>query len=166
MGVGIMSEVSIVLPYLTGLWEGAVRKPRGPNPKRMGEVSEAAFQLKAMSLGFEATRPFGDSARYDFILDTGGRLWRVQLKSTSVLHGRGYEVQPTFSVYKDAYGRGKEGYSADDIDLLVVHVRPLDVWYVLPVEAFMPAKCLRFYPDIVCKAARWEGFREAWAVGA
>ncbi len=89
--------VSIVLPVLTGLREDAVRKPRRRNPKRAGELAEAAFLLKAQSLGFRVLRPWGDSERYDFVLDSGGRLWRVQLKSTSVIHARGYEVLTGFT---------------------------------------------------------------------
>jgi PD-(D/E)XK endonuclease len=82
--------VSIVLAELTGLREDAPRR----NPKRRGELAEAAFLLKVQSMGFRMARPWGDSDRYDFILDSGGRLWQVQLKSTQVLHSRGYEVQP------------------------------------------------------------------------
>jgi hypothetical protein len=152
--------VSIVLPVLTGLREDAVRKPRRPNPKRSGELAEAAFLLKAQSLGFRVLRPWGDSERYDFVLDSGGRLWRVQLKSTSVIHARGYEVQPTYGVY----GKGKSAYTADDIDILVVWIASLGVWYVLPIEVVAMEKNLRFYPDIECKCARWEGYREAWGV--
>jgi hypothetical protein len=152
--------VSIVLAELTGLREDAVRKPRRPNPKRRGELAEAAFLLKAQSMGFRVARPWGDSDRYDFILDSGARLWRVQLKSTEVLHSRGYEVQPIYGVY----GRGKSGYTAGDIDVLVVRIGPVDVYYVLPIAAVALAKNLRFYPDIECKCARWEGYREAWRV--
>jgi hypothetical protein len=141
------------------LADRSVRSTRS-NPKRAGELSEAAFVLKASEMGFLVAKPWGDSERYDFILDAGWRLWRVQLKSTAVLHGRGYEVQPIYSVY----GKGKAGYTAEEIDALVVHVRPLDVWYVLPAEAFLPRKNLRFYPDIECRAARWERYREAWHV--
>ena len=150
--------VSIVLPVLTGLREDAVRKPRRRNPKRTGELAEAAFLLKAQSLGFRVLRPWGDSERYDFVLDSGGRLWRVQLKSTSVIHARGYEVQPIYGVY----GKGKSVYTADDIDVLVVWIAPLDVSYVLPIQAISLEKNLRFYPDIKCKCARWESYREAW----
>ena len=150
--------VSIVLAELTGLREDAVRKPRRPNPKRKGELAEAAFLLKAQSMGFRVARPWGDSERYDFILDSGARLWRVQLKSTEVLHSRGYEVQPIYGVY----GRGKSGYTAGDIDVLVVWIAPLDVCYVLPIEVVAMEKNLRFYPDIKCKCARWESYREAW----
>jgi PD-(D/E)XK endonuclease len=156
--MGTMTE-SIVLPWLTGVIENVTVTPR-KNPKRTGELAEAAFLLKAQNMGFRVCKPWGDSERYDFVLDSGGRLWRVQLKSTGALHARGYEVQPIYGVY----GRGKAGYTADDIDVLVVHIRPCDVWYVLPVEVVAMAKNLRFYPDIECKCARWESYREAWSV--
>ena len=84
----------------------------------------------------------------------------MQLKSTEVLHSRGYEVQPIYG----AYGGGKSGYPADDIDVLVVRIGPVDAWYVRPIAAVALAKNLRFYPDIECKCTRWEGYREVWRV--
>src|SRR5579864_8291970 len=136
----------------------APRKPVHRNTKRTGELSEAAFLLKAETLGFHVSRPWGDSERYDFILDAGSRLWRVQLKCTEVIRARGYDIQPIYAIY----GQGKVVYTADEIDVLVAHIIPKDTWYVLPVEAFVPCKSLRFYPDIVCRRARWERYREAW----
>jgi hypothetical protein len=82
----------------------------------------------------------------------------VQLKCTQVLRARGYDVQAIYSIY----GEGKVGYTGDDIDLLVAHIVPLNVWYLLPIEAFSPSKSLRLYPDIVSKNPRWEKYREAW----
>jgi hypothetical protein len=157
----IMAE-SIVLAELTGVVEDLSGVGRRRNPKRAGELSEAAFLLKATSMGLRVAKPWGDSERYDFIVNSGERLWRVQLKSTSVVHTRGYEVQPLYSVYRGARGRGKAGYTADEIDVLAVHIRPCDVWYLIPVEALALAKNLRFYPDIACRCARWESYREAW----
>jgi hypothetical protein len=60
--------------------------------------------------------------------------------------------------------RGKSGNTADDIDVLVVRIGPVDACYVLPIAAVALAKNLRFYPDIECKCTRWEGYREAWRV--
>jgi len=37
--------------------------------KRRGELAELAFTLKAASLGFGVSKPFGDSERYDAIVD-------------------------------------------------------------------------------------------------
>ncbi|PYV66364.1 MAG: hypothetical protein DMG96_42620 [Acidobacteria bacterium] len=179
------------------------RKIKSVNTKRKGELSEAAFLLKAAGLGFGVAKPWGDSERYDFILDSHGldfhnndfhnndahnneshghdshgndshnldshnndshgravgrHLWRVQLKCTEVVRARGYDVQPIYSIY----GQGKMVYTADDIDVLVAHIIPLDIWYVLPIEAFAPCKSLRFYPQGGCKRPRFEHYREAW----
>ncbi len=48
------------------------RKIKRVNTKRKGELSEAAFLLKAAGLGFGVAKPWGDSERYDFILDSHG----------------------------------------------------------------------------------------------
>lgn len=59
-------------------------------------------------------------------------------------------------------GKGRAVYGAKDIDFLVAHVIPLDVWYVLPVELCMPSPMLRFYPHRKGKKMCLERYREAW----
>jgi PD-(D/E)XK endonuclease len=132
------------------------KKPR--NTKRTGELAEAAFLHKAVGLGFRVTKPWGDSERYDFVLDSGRRLWRVQIKCTAVERAGGYHIQPIHFVY----GKNKVAYTADDIDVLAAHVVPLDVWYVVPVAALAAGTSLRLYPDEGCKTARFEKYREGW----
>ena len=44
-------------------------RERELNTKRRGELAELTFVLKAASLGFGVARPYGDSERYDVILD-------------------------------------------------------------------------------------------------
>jgi hypothetical protein len=132
------------------------KKPR--NTKRTGELAEAAFLHKAVGLGFRVTKPWGDSERYDFVLDSGRRLWRVQIKCTAVERAGGYHIQPIHFVY----GKNKVVYTADDIDVLAAHVVPLDVWYLVPVAALAAGTSLRLYPDDGCKTARFEKYREGW----
>jgi hypothetical protein len=71
--------------------EDAWWERRKRNPKRMGEVSQAAFLMKAQSLGFGLAVPWGDSEKYDFVVWAGrdGRLLRVQVKATGRLKRRG-----------------------------------------------------------------------------
>jgi hypothetical protein len=130
------------------------------NTKRSGEISEAAFLHKAVSLGFKVTKPWGDSERYDFVVDSGKRLWRVQIKCTGALRAGGYHIQPIHFVY----GEKKVVYTADEIDVLAAHIVPLDVWYVVPVQALAPGTSLRLYPEGGCEKARFEKYREAWHV--
>ena len=51
--------------------------PTRPNTKITGERSEAAFLPHALNLNLAIAKPWGDSRRYDFIIDNGARLWRV-----------------------------------------------------------------------------------------
>ena len=59
------------------------------HPKLRGEIAEMAFLLKTARLGLCVSKPYGDSYAYDFIVDTGTRLWRVQVKSTHQPRGKG-----------------------------------------------------------------------------
>jgi hypothetical protein len=49
--------------------------------KQRGEMAEAAFLAKAAGLGFRVSKPWGESSRYDLIVDNGRKLLRVQVKS-------------------------------------------------------------------------------------
>ena len=48
---------SMVLPVLTGVAENKSGTRLRRNPKRAGEISEAAFVLRAHSLGFLVAKP-------------------------------------------------------------------------------------------------------------
>jgi len=171
-------------------WERKRRNPEKRNPKRMGELSQAAFLVKAQKLGFGLALPWGDSEKYDFIVwaRPEGRLLRVQVKATGRLNRGGYDVQPVYSTR----GEGKKTYTARDIDVLAAHVmlegahaqatpfqanhfeanhlqtshlqatQEKEVWYLLPVGVLVGVKSLRFYPDLKSRNPRWEGYREAW----
>jgi hypothetical protein len=154
-----------VIPWMMAVAEdGARARQHKWNPKRMGEMSQAAFLLKAQSLGFGLAVPWGDSEKCDFIVwsRTGGRLLRVQVKATGRLNGGGYDVQPVYSTRDE----GKKGYTAEDIDVLVARVvlegSGHEVWYLMPVEAVAGVKNLRLFPGLKGKNPRWEGYREAW----
>src|SRR5271169_1279360 len=141
-GAGRHEPLPAIVPWIMAAADEEWERRRSL-PKRMGEVSEAAFLLKATGLGLGVAKPWGDSERYDFIVSSAqGVLWRVQVKSTACRYGRGYSANSSCNL--GAFG--KMEYTAEDIDFLVVHVRPVDAWYVLPVAVFAPIKHLNFYP--------------------
>jgi hypothetical protein len=87
--------------------------------KRRGETAELAFMLRAASLGFGVSKPWGESDRYDVILDSGHRLWRVQVRSTEYELRRRYRVGTTVT--------GRTVLSVADIDVLAAYIVPLDI---------------------------------------
>jgi len=126
--------------------------------KRRGELAELAFLYKAAGLGFGVAKPYGDSEHYDFILDSGQRLWRVQVRSTSKNHNRRYEVHGNCGSYLNVY-------TSAEIDVLVVCLVPIDAWYVIPVERIQKASLLS-YPYGGGVYERYEQYREAWSLMA
>src|SRR5579859_7112877 len=98
----------------------------GLTRKQRGEMAEAAFLARAASLGLLVSKPWGESSRYDLIVDNGKRLLRVQVKSAHRAgpYG-GYTIQ--------AHGNTRKVYDASEIDLLAAYVVPVDAWYLVPV---------------------------------
>jgi hypothetical protein len=133
---------------------------RGPLwTKRRGELSELAFFYKAAGLGFGVAKPWGDSERYDFILDSGQRLWRVQVRSGCHHHNRYYDL------YAKCGNRQRTQYTSRDIDIFVAYLVPIDVWYVIPVDK-IKKKSLLFYPYGGDRCGHYEQYREAWSLMA
>src|ERR1700678_2388943 len=103
--------------------------PNRPNTKRTGERSEAAFLYQASQRRFAICKPWGDSERYDFILDNRPipearpersrtvHLFRIQIKCTDCLRADAYETRATYSG-----GRRHVPYNKRDIDFIAAHV--------------------------------------------
>lgn len=142
-----MTGDGIVIPWIFACADPCEKwwaRLRG-NPKRSGEISQAAFLLKAETMGFDLALPWGDNQKFDFVVWRGnGRALRVQVKGTGRLHRRGYEVQPVHATRRG----GKKRYSKKDIDLIAAHVQPVDAWYLIPIEKVGRAKSVRLYPGI------------------
>jgi len=134
------------------------RKPWGRTYKQQGEITELAFLLKAAELGFAVTKPYGDSEPYDFILDSGSRLWRVQVRSTHGTRNRTYFVSTTH------HQGTKKIYTPDQIDFLVARTAPDLAWYVVPICALAARRTICLYPHIQGSRGMFECFREAWCL--
>jgi hypothetical protein len=125
--------------------------------KQRGEMAEAAFVAKAASLGLCLSKPWGESSRYDLIVDNGKRLLRVQVKSA---HRAGEYGGYTFH----AHGNTTRAYGANEIDVLVAYVVPVNAWYVFPVGEFRKYKSMKLFPVSRRRSSKFEKFREAWGV--
>lgn len=127
--------------------------PDIPDLKHKGLLGELAFVHHAISLGCTVSKPYGDNAQYDVIVDTGARLYRVQIRSISRFIRPGYQVSCMFGK------RTHRIFTAREIDMLAAFIAPEEVWYIIPVDAFAPAKSIFLKPAGNC---RFEPYREAW----
>jgi hypothetical protein len=127
--------------------------------KKRGELAELAFILKAASLGLAVAKPYGDSEPYDFIVYSGPKFLKIQVKSTSkLLHG-GYPLNSR---------RRRKGqrvpYTANEIDFLIAYIAPENAWFVIPIQALLSHPSIRLYPRGSDRQGHFDQYREAWSL--
>jgi len=120
--------------------------------KRRGEWAEMRFMAEAAENVLEVTKPFGDSAHYDFAVEHDGKFARVQVKSTVARCGRrGYGCTV----------RGSQGpYGRNAFDYAAVYLILEDVWYIIPIKKIRGKWAVALYPSL--STAKYEPYREAW----
>jgi hypothetical protein len=119
--------------------------------KALGEAAEAAFLAKVTSLGFGVSKTWGDSERYDFIVDSGQKLWRVQVKSSR--HFRSY--------YKVTTRGATQAYTAAEIDFIAIYIVPENLWYLIPISLAASRDRMYVSPNRALHSQH-EKYREAW----
>src|SRR5271156_4153284 len=150
------------------------RKPRKPavsvagkTSGYRGDVAEMQFMIQASNKGFGVAKPFGNSERYDVILDAGRRrLLRVQVKGSGCWRDNGFSGDTCWRT-----SRGREPYTAEQIDFLAAvyngrkaHGR--QIWYVIPVRALGGRLNIKLYPFGTTRDRHtlFEKYRGAWGL--
>ncbi len=133
-------------------WKHATRK-------QLGELAEMMFMVKATTKGLIVAKPYGESHRYDFLVDSGKRLWRVQVKSSTCTHWRAYTVNAYWKTT-----RKHLPYRPSKVDFLAVVILGTDIWYLIPVRALARRLMVRVYPFGGDRrgSRRHEKYRDAW----
>ena len=144
--------------------------------KRCGETTQLAFALKAARLRFGVSHPYGDSERYDVILDcyrdhlfqpppntaylddrARPRLIRVQVKATTQLVNGLYRVNTSRRIH----GRAVP-YKLSEIDFIAAYVIPEDSWFIFPLPHVLGLTSLLLSPKKRRKPHPNNPYREAW----
>ncbi|HXE89386.1 MAG TPA: group I intron-associated PD-(D/E)XK endonuclease [Terriglobales bacterium] len=125
--------------------------------KLKGEWAELQFLSRALSLGLKVGRVYGDSSRYDFLVDAAGRLSRVQVKSVWRRQHGTYRI----SAQRGA-PLGKVPYESSELDFVIGYVVPEDAWYVIPARALSRRRSFWVFPHRSRSRGRFEKYRDAW----
>jgi hypothetical protein len=125
-----------------------------PHCKERGEWAELCFMERAAMHGLRVSKPHGESAPYDVVVEWEGRFRRVQVKST-IYRRRG----ESYSL--NVMGPGRKAYRRGVVDFVAVYLIPIDRWYIIPYEALGESKCsVHFKPGGIRQ--KYEEYREGW----
>ena len=85
--------------------------------KQKGNITEMQCALAFMKMGYKISFPYGEDCKYDLIVDTGNKLYRIQCKTASALPNPedGFKFK-TRSVVITTHGTKASGYSQEEID--------------------------------------------------
>ncbi|MGH9513318.1 MAG: group I intron-associated PD-(D/E)XK endonuclease [Terriglobales bacterium] len=119
--------------------------------KERGEWAEMRFMARASEHGLYVSKPWGESRRYDFILEHDGKFLRVQVKSTTCRRGRSYIC----------HVRSGRSYTSKEVDFVAAYVIPTNTWFIFPIEVVLKgAGRLVLSPHR--RVSKYGPYEEAW----
>lgn len=116
------------------------------NTQLIGAITEQKCFLKCLELGFTISKPIFDNARYDFILDTGKNILRIQVKTSRWKD----EEKSAFSFncysqHSTGNGNKRMKYTDKEIDFFMTEKDNILYLYPVPKEGVLE-KTLRTLP--------------------
>ena len=120
------------------------------NTKYLGNLTELQCITRFYELGYPVSIPYGDSEKYDMILDVNSKLQRLQCKHANP-HKNEENIIDYITIrttWSSGYTRNRQyarnKYSKEDCDYFVTHYEGKN--YLIPVEQCSNEKNLRIIP--------------------
>ena len=118
------------------------------NTKEVGNLTELQCITGLYELGCDVSIPFGNSQKYDLIMDHNGKLYKVQVKHAKDEYTDGKITHFSFKTRWQGHnsnGYTQTSYTKEDIDLFATY--HLNRIYLIPVEECSGAvKTIRYVP--------------------
>lgn len=137
--------------------------PPPRDPKQRGEWAELRFMLRAREHGLAVAKPWGDSARYDFIIEHRGVFRRIQVKCASwgprQPNGRAaYRCHLTSRRFNwSTRNFDYRAYTHDELEFFAIYLVREDLWFIVPHPHTRSVLICPHDPT-----SRYFPFREAW----
>lgn len=114
--------------------------------KQKGNLTELQCLTAFVEQGLNVSVPYGDNARYDFIIDIQGKLLRVQVKTSSLKKAddEGAIHFSCRSSYTSSQGVSNVKYTCDEIDFFATFWK--GICYLVPIQECSVEKTLRLAP--------------------
>jgi len=105
--------------------------------KLKGDIAEQAVIMRTLEHGWAVLKPLGDRLPYDLVLDVRGKLVKIQIKSAWLDKKSGNFVVDNRRTKTNRRLMLREPYKKFDFDFAVIYLNGPNIFYVLPIEAFI-----------------------------
>lgn len=99
--------------------------------KHLGAQTELQCMTYLHGLGYNISIPYGDNARYDFILDVNHKLYKIQCKTSSRVEEGVYRFK-TNTTQINTKGCYTNNYNEEDVDFFSTFIS--DKCYLIPLS--------------------------------
>ena len=118
--------------------------------KHLGNITELQCITRFYELGYNVAIPYGDSQKYDIILDYNNSLYKLQCKHAKEFYNDSGQL--SYLKLKTSWQSGytkhskfrTNKYSETDVDFFVTHFQGIN--YIIPVNECSTEKILRVLP--------------------
>lgn len=101
------------------------------NSKEIGNVTEQQCITGLYEQGCDISIPFGNSQKYDLIMDYNGKLYKVQVKHANVKADDAISVKTRWQSH-NSNGYKYTSYTKDDVDFFATYYN--GIVYLIPIE--------------------------------
>lgn len=126
----------------------------------IGMVGEMTFVSMCYRFNLHCSKPLTDSSDYDFIVDNGKKLFKVQVKTISCIRntGRGRKDLWVLNISDNI-----EKYFKN-CDVIVVYIEPHNIFYLLDLKKLTKKNHYTFYPHKSDSKGILEIYKEDWTI--
>ena len=110
-----------------------------------GNLGEVRVLSEFIKLGIPCYLPYGDGNTVDLIADFGGKLNRIQVKTTESLNKAGAMEWKT--TRQEGYHGSRTTYKVNDIDYFAFYCIETDIVCLVPFDENLPASTLSIRLD-------------------
>ena len=111
--------------------------------KQKGNLTELQCLSAFVEQGCGVSIPYGDNSKYDFIADVDGRLFKIQVKTSSLKDENAIKFSCR-TTHVNCKGIKNERYSSNEVDFFATYWK--NQCYLIPVSECSVEKTLRFAP--------------------
>jgi len=124
------------------------------NTQYIGYLTEQKCYVKCLEEGFQISKPLFDNNRYDFILDTGEKLLKIQVKSSTWNEDHSAFTFNGYSQHQTANGNKRMKYTKKEVDYFMTEKDGIFYLYPAEEEGFL-TKTLRVFSNQNQPTIKW-----------